>query len=310
MIDRYTKYDHLFHHFIPNAVGDIKIFSKEDDYLIQQNYEAVTEAELKIWMRLFKNLEKVHKQYATREYLDGLRALGLTAEKWPNFIELSRLLKKTSGWELAAVAGFLEEWPYFELNANRKFPVTDIIRQSEQLSQKYKNTHIANTDEYTPEPDIVHDIIGHAPMLMNKTYADFLFDIGQLGFEILSDERNLGLNLVAHNLKRLQNFAWWGYEFGIQKTPGGSDSYHSQPSDIDHEIFGSGILSGYDEIMNVVACSKGESDFSQFFPFDMEEVVMTRFDYSNIQDRYFIIDSMDNLYNDFYDNQNLFFFEG
>ena len=140
MIDRYTKYDHLFHHLIPNAVGDIKIFSKEDDYLIQQAYEAVTEAELKIWMRLFKNLEKVHKLYATREYLDGFRALGLTAEKWPNFTELSLILNKTSGWELVAVAGFLEEWPYFELNANKKFPVTDIIRQSEQLSQKYKNT--------------------------------------------------------------------------------------------------------------------------------------------------------------------------
>ena len=204
----------------------------------------------------------------------------------------------------------MEEWPYFELNANKKFPVTDIIRQSEQLSQKYKNTHIANTDEYTPEPDIVHDILGHAPMLMNKTYADFLFDIGQLGFELLRDERNLGYDLVAHNLKRLQNFAWWGYEFGIQKSPGGSDSYHSQTNDIDHEIFGSGILSGYNEIMNVVSCSKGESDFSEFLPFDMEEVVMTRFDYSNIQDRYFIIDSMDSLYNDFYDNQNLFFFEG
>ena len=66
----------------------------------------------------------------------------------------------------------------------------------------------------------------------------------------------------------------------------------------------------YDEIMNVVSCSKGESDFSEFLPFDMEEVVMTRFDYSNIQDRYFIIDFMDSLYNDFYDNQNLFFFEG
>jgi phenylalanine-4-hydroxylase len=86
VIDRYTKYDHLFHHLIPNAVGDIKLFSKEDDYLIQQNYEAVTEGELKIWMRLFKNLEKVHKQYATREYLDGLRALGLTVEKWPNHL--------------------------------------------------------------------------------------------------------------------------------------------------------------------------------------------------------------------------------
>mgnify|MGYP003721771339 FL=1 len=42
----------------------------------------------------------------------------------------------------------------------------------------------------------------------------------------------------------------------------------------------------------------------------MKEVVMTRFDYSNIQDRYFILDSMDSLYDNFYNNQDLFFFEG
>ncbi|HIO73925.1 MAG TPA: hypothetical protein EYG62_00820 [Candidatus Marinimicrobia bacterium] len=310
MIDRYTKYDHLFHHLIPNAVGDIKIFSKEDDYLIQQDYEAVTEAELEVWQRLFDNLEKPLKRYASMEYLDGLKALGLTAEKWPNFTELSRRTKAASDWKLTPVAGFLEERPFFELNANREFPVTDIIRQSERLEQKYESTPIANTDEYTPEPDIVHDILGHTPLLMNKKFGDFLCDVGKLGLELLNDERELGPDLIAHNLKRLQNFVWWGYEFGIQKKQLGSEERRFLLNDIDHEIFGSGIISGYDEVMNVVACSKGELDFSQFLQFDMEEVVMTRFDYSNIQDRYFILDSMDSLYDNFYNNQDLFFFEG
>ena len=47
MIASYTKYDHLFSHVLPNAVGDVKIFSKEDDYLIEQNYEAVTEEDIR-----------------------------------------------------------------------------------------------------------------------------------------------------------------------------------------------------------------------------------------------------------------------
>ena len=115
---------------------------------------------------------------------------------------------------------------------------------------------------------------------------------------------------MAHNLKRLQNFAWWSYEFGIMKKQPESENWRTDANDMDHELYGSGIISGYDEVMNVVACSRGESDSSALLPFDMEEVVMTRFDYSDIQDRYYIIDSMESLYADFYDNQRLFFFEG
>ena len=310
MIDSYTKYDHLFTHVLPNAVGDVKIFSKEDDYLIEQNYDAVTEEELNVWKRLFEKLVEPLNRYSSMEYLDGLSTLGITANEWPNFSELSPRIRDASGWEVTPVAGFLDELLFFELNSKRKFPVTDIIRQSERLKEKYTGHSIANTDEYTPEPDIFHDIRGHAPFLMNKAFGNFLSDVGKVGHEILMDERGLGAELVAHNLKRLQNFAWWSYEFGIMKKQAESDDRRSSSNDMEHEIYGSGILSGYDEVMNVVACSQGESDFSQLLPFDIQQVVMTRFDFSEIQDRYFVIDSMESLYVDFYDNQELFFFEG
>jgi len=310
VIDSYTKYDHLFNHVLPNAMGDIKIFSNEDDYLIEQNYDAVTGKELIVWKRLFEKLVEPLNRYSSMQYLDGLSTLGLTANEWPNFSELSPRIRDASGWEMTPVAGFLDEILFFELNSQRKFPVTDIIRQSERLEEKYTGHSIANTDEYTPEPDIFHDIRGHAPFLMNKAFGDFLADVGKVGHEILMDERSLGAELVAHNLKRLQNFAWWSYEFGIMKKQAESDDRRSCSNDMEHEIYGSGILSGYDEVMNVVACSQGESDFSQLLPFDIQQVVMTRFDFSEIQDRYFVIDSMERLYADFYDNQELFFFEG
>ena len=310
MIASYTKYDHLFSHVLPNAVGDVKIFSKEDDYLIEQNYEAVTEEELNVWKRLFEKLVEPLNRYSSMEYLDGLSALGLTANEWPNFSELSPRIRAASGWEVTPVAGFLDEWLFFKLNSQKKFPVTDIIRQSERLEKKYAGRSISNTDEYTPEPDIFHDIRGHAPFLMNKAFGDFLSDVGKLGHEILMDERGLGAELIAHNLNRLQNFAWWSYEFGIMKKQPGNDNRRSKTNNMEHEIYGSGILSGYDEVMNVVACSQGESDSSQLLQFDIQEVVMTRFDYSEIQDRYYVIDSMESLYADFYDNQGLFFFEG
>ncbi len=65
---------------------------------------------------------------------------------------------------------------------------------------------IQNDEGYTPEPDIFHDIQGHIPFLMNKEYANFMHEVGVLGDAILKNERNLDPELVAHNLKRLQNF--------------------------------------------------------------------------------------------------------
>lgn len=62
-----------------------------------------------------------------------------------------------------------------------------------------------------------HDVQAHVPFLMNKDYANFMHDLGILGYEIIKDERGLGPELISHNLKRLQNFAWWTYEFGLVK---------------------------------------------------------------------------------------------
>jgi phenylalanine-4-hydroxylase len=208
------------------------------------------------------------------------------------------------------VAGFLDEKLFFDLNANRKFPVTDIIRESPRFDEKYGNIEIANDAGYTPEPDIFHDIQGHIPFLMNKAYANFMHDIGILGDEILNDERGLGNDLVSHNLKRLQNFAWWTYEFGLIKNDSSTDSFRRHANDIDYEIYGAGIVSSYKETLNIVECAKKESKTSEFLPFDIEEIVLTCFDYGSIQNRYYVIDSMENLYSSFRDNREIFWYEG
>ncbi len=246
MLEQYTKYDYLFSNLRPNAIGGIKIFSRDDDFIIQQKYDAITDEEHGIWSRLFTKLINPLDRYACAEYINGLAALGLRQDKMPNFAELNPKIKEASGWELVPVAGFLDEYVFFELNANRKFPVTDIVRQSDRMDEKYSDGAIQNEDDYTPEPDVFHDVRGHVPMLMNK----------------------------------------------------------------DHEIYGAGIMSSYAETLHVAACSKGENSYSEFFPYNIEEAVMTRFDYSEIQNRYFVIDSMDSLYKSFYDNQDLFWYKG
>ena len=146
--------------------------------------------------------------------------------------------------------------------------------------------------------------------LIGYLWHRFVNHLGILGDKILRDERELGSELVAHNLTRLQNFAWWTYEFGVMKNNGQADSLRRNANDIDYEIYGAGIISSYDEILNIVKCAKKESSHSIFLPYDIEEVVMTCFDYSAIQNRYYIINSMEDLYDSFQNNYDLFWYEG
>jgi phenylalanine-4-hydroxylase len=309
-VEKYTKYDHLFKNIFPNTYGGIQIFGKNDSYLKPQDYNNVTNLENKIWHGLYINLDSLIDQYVSREYLLGVRTLPIPTDRFPEFDVISPLLENATDWQLTPVAGFLTEELFFDLNAQRRFPVTDIIRQSPRFDKKYEGINIQNDEGYTPEPDIFHDIQAHTPFLMNKDYADFMHNMGQLGDEIIQDKRGLGSELVSHNLKRLQNFAWWTYEFGVVRNNKGTDRFRRGINDIDYEIYGSGIVSSYDETRNIIECAKGTSDHSRFIQFDIEEVVMTRFDYSDIQDRYYVVDSMQDLYNSFYDNKDLFWFAG
>jgi phenylalanine-4-hydroxylase len=310
MTEEYTQYDHLFKNVIPNAINGVQIFGMDDTYVKPQDYQNVNNLENGIWEDLFVNLELQMNQYVSREYLLGMQTLPIPRDRFPEFEAISPLIENSTDWQLIPVAGFLSEELFFDLNAQRKFPVTDIIRKSPRFAEKYAHADIQNDVGYTPEPDIFHDIQGHIPFLMNKAYADYMHGVGLLGDEILRDERGLGPELVAHNLKRLQNFAWWTYEFGLIKNTGKSDQFRRIKNDIDYEIYGAGIISSFDETLNVVQCAKGQLNHSKFLPFDMEEVVLTRFDYSKIQDRYYVINTMTDMYRDFKDNQNLFWFEG
>lgn len=310
MVEDYIKYDNLFKNVIPNAIGDIKIFSKKDAWKIDQKILSASDLEQKIWNRLFTHLEYLVDQYASAEFLIGMEELKLSSDHIPNIERISDIVKCTTKWEVVTVAGFLDEHLFFELNGTRRFPSTDIIRQSRRFSEKYKDIHIKNEYGYTPEPDIFHDVFGHIPFLTDQAYCDFIEEIGQLGLEILENERGLSRQLVAHNLKRLQNFAWWTYEFGVMKKQKNTNALRSIKNDMDYEIYGAGILSSYNEVVNVVECSQGKSSKSRFIPYDIEKVAMTRFDYSEIQDRYYVIDSMADLYQSFRNNKELFRFGG
>ena len=158
MISKPEGYDHLFQNLIPNSIEGIKIFGVNDSYIKPQNYDDVTNLENRIWAELYQDLEFLLDQYASSEYLLGLRALPIPNNMFPNFGAISPLIENSTGWTLLSVAGFLDEELFFDINKKRQFPVTEIIRKSPRFDEKYSGIEIKNNKGYTPEPDIFHDI--------------------------------------------------------------------------------------------------------------------------------------------------------
>jgi phenylalanine-4-hydroxylase len=92
--------------------------------------------------------------------LDGYQVIGLRDDRLPDLAAISALLGPRTGWNTTPVSGFLPAEAFFEMLAARMFPTTTWLRGRDSL-------------EYTPEPDIFHDVFGHVPMHAHRVFADF-----------------------------------------------------------------------------------------------------------------------------------------
>lgn len=122
--------------------------------------------------------------------------------------------------------------------------------------------------DYLRQPDIFHEIFGHCPLLTNSAYADFVQWYGQFASQL-----DHGLRTI------LSRLFWFTIEFGLLQTNGGL------------RIYGGGILSSHGETIYSL-----ESDKPARKPFALHEVLLTQYRYDVIQDRYFVIESLDALY--------------
>lgn len=144
-----------------------------DDCIIEQNWDGYSAEEHGIWRTLFERQEKVLKGNVCPEYLDGLDALGITADEIPNFDRMNEELSKRTGWEVIPVPGLIPSRPFFDMLANRKFPSGNFIRKKDEL-------------DYLEEPDIFHDVFGHVPLLTNPAYADYMHAYGMAGDDAIT----------------------------------------------------------------------------------------------------------------------------
>ncbi|MBS0286761.1 MAG: phenylalanine 4-monooxygenase [Proteobacteria bacterium] len=185
-----------------------KYVSKKPD---PEGFVAYTADENAVWAELFNRQMKLLENRACKEYLDGIKALGLTADHIPQIPEVNERLRALSGWEVSPVPALIGFQEFFELMSNKKFPAATFIRSREEI-------------DYLQEPDIFHEIFGHCPLITLPVYADFMYEYGKLG-----------LNASHKDRVMLARLYWFTVEFGLIQTHDGL------------RIYGGGILSSYGE---------------------------------------------------------------
>jgi phenylalanine-4-hydroxylase len=230
------------------------------DYTIEQNWAGYSEDEHAVWRLLFERQQHLLVGRACREYLDGLRDLGVAAPGGhggiPDFRRLSDLLDRATGWRIAAVPGLVPDAVFFGFLAQRRFPATCFIRRRDQL-------------DYLQEPDVFHDICGHVPMLMNPVFADYMQAYGEGGLKAL----RLG------HLKELARLYWYTVEFGLIATSEGL------------RIYGSGILSSAGESVYCL-----DDPGPNRLRFDLRRVMRTQYNIDRYQETYFVINEFAELF--------------
>lgn len=224
-------------------------------FLIEQNYSAYTDEQHAIWAELVGRVLPELEKHASRAYLEGFQIIGLQRDRLPRLASISARLEPRTGWNSTPVSGFLPAPAFFEMLAARRFPTTTWLRNRESL-------------EYTPEPDIFHDVFGHVPMHSHRVFADFLQRYGQVCAAI-EDEQVL---------ERLGRLFWYTVEFGLIR----------EGSEI--KVYGSGLISSHGECLNVVEGQCAVHDFS------LDEVLETPVKVDEFQKVLFAISSFDQMY--------------
>jgi phenylalanine-4-hydroxylase len=231
---------------------------RNEDWTIAQDWSSYSEEEHDRWGRLFARQAQLLPGRACAEFLEAKSRLRLGSGRIPDFECLSERLQDLTGWRVAPVCGLIPDDVFFEHLSNRRFPAGAFIRPEREF-------------DYLEEPDIFHDIFGHAPLLANPAYACFLQAYGEAGRRAQSRGQ-------LHNLARLY---WYTIEFGLIAAPAGL------------RIFGAGLISSPGETLFCL-----DDTSSNRIRFNLRRVMRTRYRINDYQQTYFVIDSFENLLED------------
>jgi len=179
-----------------------------------------TEEEDRVWAALYERQMEVLPGRACDEYMDCLDKIGLPSDRVPQAKDVSEVLRKHTGWEVAPVPALINFDKFFGLLSEKKFPAASFIRTWDEF-------------DYLQEPDIFHEIFGHTPLLLDERFAEFTHTYGQCGLKASKEDRVL-----------LAALYWFTVEFGLINTPKGLRAY------------GAGIMSSPGELIYSLTSDK------------------------------------------------------
>lgn len=194
-----------------------------------------TDTENEIWRTVSREIAPLHAKYACRNYIAAVEALNLPTDRVPQLDEVSAGLKALTGFEYVPAAGIVPLEEFYGSLADRQFHSTQYLR------------HHA-VPLYTPEPDIIHEVIGHGNLLADPQVAEVKRLAGAAARRVETRE---ALQVVA-------DVFWFTIEFGVLHEDG------------DLKAYGAGLLSSYGEIEEMHEVEVRPIDFAQMATVDYD----------------------------------------
>ncbi len=240
-----------------------KLPARLKQFVVDQHYKDYTAIDQAVWRYVMRVNMHFLSKIAHKSYLEGLRKTGVSIDAIPSIEEMNVILSEI-GWAAVAVDGFILPNAFMEFQAYNVLVIAADIRQLE---------HIA----YTPAPDIIHEAAGHAPIIANPEYAEYLRRFGEIGAKAISSAKDYELYEAIRHLSiiketkgttdsaiaaaeneikrisdtmdepsemaKIRNLHWWTVEYGLI---GALDN---------PQIYGAGLLSSIGES---ISCFKDD----------------------------------------------------
>jgi len=159
-------------------------------YIVDQCYERYTPVDHAVWRYVMRQNYSYLKDVAYYPYIPGLKKAGLTIEKIPSLQEINDSLAEI-GWGAVTVDGFIPPAAFMEYQAYKVLVIAADIRQLEHI-------------EYTSAPDIIHESAGHAPIISDEKYNQYLSYLGTLGTRALFSSADYALYEAIRHLSILK----------------------------------------------------------------------------------------------------------
>ena len=207
-----------------------------------------TDDEHRVWQAIWKALRPAHKQHACSQYLAALQQMDFADERIPQLREVNEKVQAISGFRLEPVAGLVQPRVFLENLADGVFLCTQYIRHH-------------STPLYTPEPDVVHEIVGHGVTLACPELAELNRLFGRAVKRASS----------ADALETLSRVYWFTIEFGVLRENGQLKAY------------GTGLLSSAGELE--------EMRQAELRPLDLKEITRQNYDPTHFQPVLFCAES-------------------